>query len=69
MGGGSKILNNKFNQKISFLENQDLLEEDTRGICQAALKFNKNTNIQEVVVVPKKQIKMGFFEKLFHFFH
>jgi cell division protein FtsA len=25
-------------------------------------------NKQEVVVIPKKQIKQGFFEKLFHFF-
>ena len=68
MGGGSKILHNKFNQKISFIDNHELIKENTSSICKAALNFNKNINKQEVLVVPKKQIKTGFFEKLFHFF-
>ena len=37
-------------------------------VCQSGLKLLNGINKQEVVVVPKKQIKMGFFEKLFHFF-
>tara|TARA_A100001011_G_C14320203_1_gene850175 strand:+ start:253 stop:1374 length:1122 start_codon:yes stop_codon:yes gene_type:complete len=69
IGEGSKILSNKFNHKISYLENHDILNEKTKDICLSALKFNKDKNIQEVVVIPKKQIKVGFFEKLFHLFH
>ena len=68
MGEGSKILDNKFKEKIAFSYEIDLLEEDTEGICLAALQLIKGTHKQEVVVVPKKQIKVGFFEKLFHFF-
>lgn len=68
MGEGSKILDNKFKEKISFSHEIDLLEETIYGICGSGLKLNKGLNKQEVVMVPKKQIKEGFFEKLFHFF-
>jgi len=68
MGDGSKILDNKFKENIIFSKEIDLLEETTQDICEAALKLSKGINKQEVVIVPKKQIKMGFFEKLFHFF-
>jgi cell division protein FtsA len=37
-------------------------------ICQSGFKFITDLNKREVVVVPKKQIKHGFFEKFFHFF-
>jgi len=67
-GDGSKILDNKYKDKISFLNDIDFLEETKEDICQSALRLGMRFNKQEVVVVPKKQIKQGFFEKLFHFF-
>mgnify|MGYP006083170239 CR=1 FL=1 len=67
-GDGSKILNNKHKDKISFSNDIDFLEETLENICQSGFKFISGLNKQEVVVVPKKQTKQGFFEKLFHFF-
>lgn len=68
MGDGSKILDNKFKEKISFSKEIDLLEETVQGICESLLRLSNEPNKQEVVMVAKKQIKEGFFEKLFHFF-
>jgi cell division protein FtsA len=68
MGDGSKILDNQYKDKISFLNDIDFLEETLEDICQSGFKFRTEPNKQEVLVVPKKQIKQGFFEKLFHFF-
>ena len=69
MGEGSKILNNKFKEKIHLLNDIDLLEESVEDICKSALKQTERLNTQEVVIIPKKQSKKGFFEKFFHFFH
>ena len=68
MGEGSKIINNELKNKISYLNDMVFFDEKLEEICQSGLKFSKRLNIQEVVVMPKKQIKEGFFEKLFHFF-
>ena len=68
IGEGSKILDNQHADKISFSHDIDFLEETLEDICQSGFKFTTNLNKQEVVVVPRKQIKEGFFEKLFHFF-
>ena len=68
MGMGLKILNNQYRSNISFLKNIDFLEETLQDICQSGFKFRSRLNKQEVVMIPKKQIKQGFFEKLFHFF-
>ena len=68
MGGGSKILDNQHKDKISFVRDIDFLEETLEDVCQSGFKFITGLNKQEVVVVPKKQIKYGFFEKFFHFF-
>jgi len=68
MGEGSKILDNQYKDKISFARDIDFLEETFEDICQSGFKFVTELNKQEVVVVPKKQIKHGFFEKFFHFF-
>jgi cell division protein FtsA len=68
MGEGSKILDNQHQDKISFSNDIDFLEETLEDICQSAFKFITRLNKQEVVVVPKKQTKQGFFEKFFHFF-
>ena len=55
-------------EKISTELKINLLEEDIESICQSGLKLNEGLNKQEVVLVPRTQIKEGFFEKLFHFF-
>ena len=68
MGEGSKILDNKFKEKILFFHQIDLLDEETEDICQSGRNINEEPSKQEVVIIPKKQIKQGFFEKLFHFF-
>ena len=68
IGEGSKILDNRHKDKISFTNNIDFLEETVEDICQSGFKFVTELNKQEVVVIPKKQIKHGFFEKFFHFF-
>jgi len=68
MGEGSKILDNKFKDKISFSKDINFLEETLGDVCKSGYKLRKIHNKQEVVVVPKNQIKKGFFEKLFHFF-
>jgi len=68
IGDGSRILDNKFKEKISFSQKIDLLEETNQDICESALKLSQGLNKQEVITMPKKQIKEGFFVKLFHFF-
>tara|TARA_B110000971_G_C19966110_1_gene480294 strand:- start:97 stop:1206 length:1110 start_codon:yes stop_codon:yes gene_type:complete len=68
MGDGSRILDNQYKDKISFANSIDFLDETIEDICQSGFKLAMGSNKQEVVVVPKKQIKQGFFEKLFHFF-
>ena len=68
MGEGSKILDNSHIDKISFSNDIDFLEETLEDICQSGFKFGTKINKQEVVVIPKKQIKQGFFERLFHIF-
>ena len=68
MGEGSKILDNQHKDKISFSNDVYFLEETLEDICQSGFKFGTGLNKQEFLVIPKKQIKQGFFEKLFHFF-
>ena len=68
MGEGSKILDNKFKEKISFSNEIDLLDEAVEDILNSAFKLFKNQNKQEIIQIAKKPTKQGFFEKLFHFF-
>ena len=42
--------------------------ESCTNICESGLKLIQGINKQEVVIVPRKLEKKGFFEKLFHFF-
>ena len=67
-GEGAKILDKRCKDKISLLNDIDFLEETLKDICQSGFKLITGLNKHEVVVVPKRQIKQGFFEKLFHFF-
>ena len=68
MGEGSKILDNEYKDKISLTNDIDFLEETTEDICWSGFKLSLGQNKQEVLVIPKKPSKQGFFEKLFHFF-
>ena len=68
MGEGSKILDNQCKNKISLSSDVIFLEETLEDICQSGFKFGMGLSKQEVVVIPKKQKKSGFFEKFFHFF-
>ena len=69
MGEGSKILGSYYKDEISFTNDIDFLEETLEDVCQSGLNVGAELNKQEVVVIAKKQIKQGFFEKLFHFFN
>ena len=69
MGEGSKILDNRYKDEVSFEPNVDFLEETIEDICQSGFKLATVLNKQEVIIVPKRQIKQGFFEKLFHLFN
>ena len=42
--------------------------ESKLDICKIALNLSEGMNDQEVVLIPKALEKVGFFEKLFHFF-
>jgi len=68
MGEGSKILDNKYKAKISFLNDIDFLEETGEDICQSASKLLGKQNKEMSTMTQKKIVKNGFFEKLFHFF-
>ena len=68
-GEGSKIFENQYEDKISGVKDIVFFEETTHDICKSGFKLGMGLNKQEVVVVPKIQIKQGFFEKLFHFFN
>jgi len=68
MGEGSKILDNRHKDKISFSNDIDFLEEFTEDICQSGFNSGTRLNNQEVVIIPKKLRKLRFFEKLFYFF-
>tara|TARA_B110001452_G_scaffold17759_1_gene14420 strand:+ start:2523 stop:3632 length:1110 start_codon:yes stop_codon:yes gene_type:complete len=67
IGDGSKIVDNTYVDMISFAKNIDFLDETTQDICNSGLRLGIRPNKQEVVVIPKKQTKQGFFEKLFLF--
>ena len=45
------------------------LEKYPNNICEIGYNLSKGFNKQEVVIIPKKIEKKGFFEKLFHFFN
>ncbi|MDA9616358.1 cell division protein FtsA [Candidatus Pelagibacter sp.] len=68
MGEGLKAFDKKRTDLSHVVDGIDLLQDSCKNICQAGFKSANGLNKQEVVVIPKKQIKQGFFEKLFHFF-
>jgi len=68
MGEGSKILNNKFKDKIFNTHDLYLLDEKVEDVCRSGFTLGMGLNRQEVTFVPKKSIKHGLFEKFFHFF-
>ena len=66
VGEGSRILDYTHKDKIYFPKDIDFLDETLEGICQSGFRLISEPNKHEVVVIPKKTIKQGFFEKLFH---
>ena len=72
IGDGSKILDKNFihiKETVPLFEEIDFLIESGLNICESGLKLTKGLNKQEVLMVPKKLISKGFFEKLFHYFN
>ena len=70
-GNGSKILDSNFihiKETTPLFEEIDFFIESGLNICESGLKLSKGLNKQEVIMVPKKIVTKGFFEKLFHFF-
>ena len=70
-GSGSKVLDSNFihiKETVPLFEEIDFLVESGLNICESGLKLSKGLNKQEVLMVPKKIVTKGFFEKLFHFF-
>ena len=65
---GSKITESQLVITLPFFDKIDLLKETIEDIYESTLNLKQDLNKQEVVMVPKKLIKEGFFEKLFHFF-
>ncbi len=68
MGEGSKIFQNDHKNEFLLSNEVDFFQETTKDICESGFKFETVLNKQEVLVIPKKHTKKGFFEKLFHFF-
>ena len=69
IGKGSKILDNLYKDIIFTSNELEFLDETPEDICRSGLKCVAQLNKHEVIMVPKRQIKQGFFEKLFHFFN
>ena len=70
-GDGSKILDSNFiniRETVPLFDEIDFLMESGVNICESGLKLSKGLNKHEVVIIPKKIVGTGFFEKLFHFF-
>ena len=68
MGEGSKILSNQHKGKKLIAHDLDFLEDKIQDICRAGFTLGMSLNRDEVITVPKKVVKQGFFERFFHFF-
>jgi len=71
IGEGSKILDNNsiYVSDMEYdVEEIVFFPESANTICESGLMLYQGINKNEVVLVPKKVEKKGFFEKLFHFF-
>ncbi len=71
-GEGSKLLNSNsiyLRDEFNFFNEMNFFEENNKKICMSGYNFNKKNNSHEVNIVSKKPKKIGFFEKLFHFFN
>tara|TARA_Y100000389_G_C17433170_1_gene503948 strand:+ start:267 stop:1394 length:1128 start_codon:yes stop_codon:yes gene_type:complete len=73
MGEGSRILNKKFQKIITNLDldkvKVSVMDEKLKDISNSVVILHSQPNKQEAVIVPKKQINEGFFERLFHLFN
>ena len=68
MGNGLKISDIENKNNFFSANNVHYLHETPQDICLAGFKLGMGLNNQEVITIPNKLIKQGFFEKLFHFF-
>lgn len=71
LGNGSKVFNfNSINlQKYLPVGDEiDIYKDQDFNIYDCGNFINSGSNPNEVILVPEKMSKMGFFEKLFHFF-
>ena len=67
-GNGSKILDNKFNSKIVFDKNINLIEENYDENFLSALNLLEVETDIERDKIKKNKLNKGFFEKFFNFF-
>ena len=58
----------KFKKIICTNYAKSLLDTDLNNLSEAGLKVINGFNMNEVQISPKKLAKVGFFERLFHFF-
>ena len=70
-GEGSRILdkNNIYlKDEFNYFDEIKFFEESSNLICQSVLKFKKINNLNDVNLLPRKVMKIGFFERFFQFF-
>ena len=70
LGKGSKVFN--FNsisleKYVPVTDEIDIYKDEDFNIYDCGYFINSGSNPNEVILVPKKTYKKGFFEKLFHF--
>ena len=69
-GNGSKVFNFNSIDLQKYLpvgDEIDIYKDEDFNIYDCGNFINSGSNSNEVILVPKKMSKMGFFEKLFHF--
>ena len=70
LGNGSKVFNFNSIDLQKYLpvgDEIDIYKDEDFNIYDCGNFINSGSNPNEVILVPKKMSKMGFFEKLFHF--
>ena len=67
-GNGSKILDNKFNSRIAFNKNINLVEENYNETFISALNLVKLESSSQIGYAAKAEFNKGFFEKFFNLF-
>ena len=58
----------EFSSVLCAYYTKSFFNQQFNSIFETAVALKKGYNPNEVVIIPKKPVKMGFFEKLFHIF-